>query len=396
MREALWITCLLALLMVCLLPAGALALPVLRRKLGRRGLGAFADTAAWRAAMERRAASLLRRMPLFPEEETFVYRLAARRRGVSRTKRSGRRAAKLLLAAGLYAEQNPVLFQAGKDYIAALFTPNGEWAVPMEQAEDALLAYAVLSYPGTDLHLVRPAMDQTARLLQALAGEADTIPAGRDHPALRLAQTLGAVCPFLAAYAAAYGEPFYLNLAMRQINEYLLNGMHPVQGIPAQGFDRNSGLPVGAFGWSGACAALAFGLMETDRYLPENDARKVRLQVHKRMLANRLRAMWAEDGSFPRLPAAQLPDSEAAAVLAAFLWDVCAKTQDQNGAGCIQNALNDLKSRTRLSGMVDFAQPESLHPGFYWDTSSPSSGALAAALFAAERIKVWGETLQAD
>ena len=28
------------------------------------------------------------------------------------------------------------------------------------------------------------------------------------------------------------------DLAMRQFNEYLLDGMHPVKGLPAEGFDR--------------------------------------------------------------------------------------------------------------------------------------------------------------
>lgn len=396
MREVIWITATLVFLLVCLLPVAALALPFLRRRFGRRGLGSFADTAAWRGAMERRAASLLRRPPVFPEEDPLAFRLALVRYGVDAQMLRRRRAAKLLLAAGLYAQRNPVLFHAGRRCMDAFLTEQGEWNFPLEQAGDALLAYAVLSYPGVKPQQVRPAMDQTARFLQSLAGEADTIPAGRAHPALRLAQTIGAACPFLAAYAAAYGEPFYLNLAMRQINEFLLNGMHPVQGIPAQGFDRGSGFPVGAFGWSGACAALAFGLMETDRYLPEHDARKVKLQIHKRLLADRLCALWAEDGRFPRVPASPLPDPEAAAVLAAFLWDVCAKTRDPNAIGCIRNAMDDLKSKTRLNGMVDFAQPESLLPGFYGEAAAPSAGALAAALFAAEKIAALETAVQAD
>ena len=150
----------------------------------------------------------------------------------------------------------------------------------MDHTEDALLAYAVLSYPGIELGHIRPAMEQTAHLLQSLAGESDTIPANPDAPDLRFARTIGDVCPFLAAYAAAYGEPFYLNLAMRQLNEYLLDGMHPVKGLPAEGFDRGSGLPIGSFGWSKACAALAFGMMETARYLPSSDSRSVKLAVH--------------------------------------------------------------------------------------------------------------------
>lgn len=383
MREQLWFAILIGVLIVGILAAAALLTPSVRRRIGRRGVGAFSDEVCWRAAMERKATALLHRMPFFPEEDT----LALHRSGKGRQTMRSRRAARLLLAAGLYEERNPALFQAGKAYLATLFTENGEWKVPIEQAENALLAYAVLSYPGTDLHVVRPAMEQTALLLQALAGESGTIPPNSQTPSLRLAQTIEDVCPFLAAYAAAYGEPFYLNLAMRQIDAYLLNGMHPAQGLPAQGFDCGGGLPIGAYGWSGACASLAFGMMETGRYLPVDDGRKVKLLIHSRLLAERLLALWAEDGSFPRLPFAALSDTQAAAVLSAFLWDAYQRTQEEAYLACVRRAMDDLRKRTRKNGMVDFGQPESLRPGFYCQAEAPTAGALAAALYAAVKTE---------
>lgn len=379
MREQLWIAVLIGVLVVGILAATALLTPSVRRRIGRRGIGAFSDEACWRAAMECKAAALLHHMPFFPEEDATALHRSRKSRQTMRS----RRAARLLLAAGLYEERNPALFQAGKACLATLFTEHGAWRVPIEQAEDALLAYAVLSYPGTDLHVVRPAMEQTARLMQSLAGESGTIPPNSQTPSIRLAQTVEDVCPFLAAYAAAYDEPFYLNLAMRQIDAYLLDGMHPVQGLPAEGFDCVSGLPLGAYGWSGACASLAFGIMETGRYLPADDARKVKLLIHSRLLAERLSALWAEDGSFPRLPFAALSDTQAAGVLSAFLWDDCKKTQNETYAVCVRRAMEDLRKRTRKNGMVDFGQPESLRPGFYREAEAPTAGALAAALYAA-------------
>lgn len=387
LHEQLLIAVLILLLVFCLLAGGALALPAARRWIGRRTIGAFSDAASWRGAMERKAAALLHHMPVFPEEDMPAFFFTLERNGVDHEKMLRRRAAKLLLAAGLYADRNPALFDAGREYIASLLTQNGEWKIPLEHTDDALLAYAVLSFPGTDLYLVRPAMEQTARLLQSLAGEGDTIPSDSRNPDIRLAQTVGDVCPFLSAYAAAYGEPFYLNLAMRQINEYLLNGMHPVQGLPAQGFDRNSGLPIGAFGWSGACAAVAFGMMETYRHLPREDARRVKLSIHSRLFADRLCVLWGNDGSFPRLPSSSLLDTEASAVLAVFLWDAYHKTQDEKYLNCIRRTMENLRMHTRKNGLVDFAQPESLRPGFYWDTEVPTAGALAAALFAVAKIE---------
>ena len=276
---------------------------------------------------------------------------------------------------------------AGRACAESLLLPDGKWKVPMDRAEDAFLAYAVLSFPGMELGRIRPAMEQTAHLLQSLAGESDTIPADPDAPDLRFARTVSDICPFLAAYAAAYEEPFYLNLAMRQLNEYLLGGMHPVQGLPAEGFDRGSGLPIGSFGWSKACAALAFGMMETARYLPGADFRSVKLRVHSRILADRLCPLWGEDGAFPRLPAASLPDTEAGAILTVFLWDVYQKTENEHYLDCVKRAMANLRNCTRKNGMVDFAQPESLRPGFYWETETPTVGALAAAFYAAVKTE---------
>lgn len=75
---------------------------------------------------------------------------------------------------GLRKDQAPGLFSAGRAYAESLLLPDGRWKIPMDHTEDALLAYAVLSYPGIELGHIRPAMEQTAHLLQSLAGESDT------------------------------------------------------------------------------------------------------------------------------------------------------------------------------------------------------------------------------
>lgn len=378
-----WIVFLLLLLLLCCMAICICLQPLLRRWFGRRGIGTFANEAEWRDAVGRKAEAMLRHMPAFPEEDTLTFRIAMRRSGVDAQRLVRVRTAKLLLAAGLAKDQAPGLFSAGRAYAESLLLPDGRWKIPMDHTEDALLAYAVLSYPGIELEHIRPAMEQTAHLLQSLAGESDTIPANPDAPDLRFARTIGDVCPFLAAYAAAYGEPFYLNLAMRQLNEYLLDGMHPVKGLPAEGFDRGSGLPIGSFGWSKACAALAFGMMETARYLPSSDSRSVKLAVHGCLLADRLCALCGRDGAFPRLPATSLPDTEAGAILTVFVWDIYQKTENKPYLDCVKRAMENLRKCTRKNGLVDFAQPESLRPGFYREREIPTAGALAAAFYAA-------------
>ena len=94
------------------------------------------------------AEAMLRHMPAFPEEDTLTFRIAMQRSGVDAQRLVRVRAAKLLLAAGLAKDQAPGLFSAGRAYAESLLLPDGRWKIPMDHTEDALLAYAVLSYPG--------------------------------------------------------------------------------------------------------------------------------------------------------------------------------------------------------------------------------------------------------
>ncbi len=369
----------LVLLLACVV--GAVALAVHRRSV-RSGDRMFQTEEEWRAAMEKQAAALLDRAL-----RKARGLLRVRRGGEETLAREQREMAKLLLAAGLYEDRAPALFQAGRAYIAALLTEEGAWRRPPVCAGDALLAYAVLTYPGTDPAVVRPAMEQTAMLLQALGEESGTVPADADRPRIRLAQTVADICPFLTAYANAYGEPFYCNLAMRQIDEYLRMGLHPFASLPAEGFDGDSGLPIGAFGWSGACEALAFGLMETGRHLPAEDARSVSLAVHSRLLAQQLCALWGENSCFPRLPSSGAVDTEASAMIAVFLQDAYQGVQEGRPPACIRSVKKELLRRTKQNGCVGAAQPPNQAFGIYSEEEIQTVGALAAALYAAAKLE---------
>ncbi len=357
----------------------------LHRRSACSNTGKFSTKEEWRAAMEKRAAALLDGRRLLGTRRIGPWH--ARRGGGDSLVQGRREMAKLLLAAGLYERLTPALFQAGQTHIASLLTQEGAWRSQPVCAGDALLAYAVLSYPGTDLAFVRPAMEQTALLLQGLAGETGTVPADTTRPSIRLAQTVADICPFLTAYAAAYGEPFYRNLAMRQMDEYLRMGLHPSAGLPAEGFDSSSGLPVGAFGWSGACEALAFGLMETIRQLPVEDACSVSLAVHSRLLAGRLCALWEGNGCFPRLPASSLTDIEASSIIAAFLQDAYQRTKDRQYLAPIFCTQKELRRRTGQNGWVGAAQPPNEAIGFYSTEETATVGALAAALYAVAKLE---------
>lgn len=86
---------------------------------------------------------------------------------------------------------------------------------------------------------------------------------------------------------------------------------------------------------------------------------------------------------FPRLPATSLPDTEAGAILTVFVWDIYQKTENKSYLDCVKRAMENLRKCTRKNGLVDFAQPESLRPGFYREREIPTAGALAAAFYAA-------------
>ena len=66
----------------------------------------------------------------------------------------------------------------------------------------------------------------------------------------RLVDTLGMVCPFLAEYGCCRKKPEAVELAVRQITDYLKFGIDARSGLLFHGYNpADSNRPVGVVGW---------------------------------------------------------------------------------------------------------------------------------------------------
>lgn len=71
---------------------------------------------------------------------------------------------------------------------------------------------------------------------------------------------IGLACPFLCRFGALFGKPEYEELALRQIEGFLAQGMDGKTGLPYHGFHLAEGRKYGIIGWGRAVGWLLRGV----------------------------------------------------------------------------------------------------------------------------------------
>lgn len=74
------------------------------------------------------------------------------------------------------------------------------------------------------------------------------------------ADTLGLVCPFLYRYGMTFDRQEYMELAVKQIANFLAYGMDGVSGLPYHGYDMTDGCKYGVIGWGRAAGWVLRGM----------------------------------------------------------------------------------------------------------------------------------------
>lgn len=74
------------------------------------------------------------------------------------------------------------------------------------------------------------------------------------------ADTLGLVCPFLYRYGMIFNRQECMELAMKQIANFLAYGMDGVSGLPYHGYDMTDGCKYGIIGWGRAVGWMLRGM----------------------------------------------------------------------------------------------------------------------------------------
>ena len=349
----------------------------------RIGIGRFPDEEAWRDAAAERAMKWLLRTPtvrltdqtrlLWLDMLRGEYRRAAIQHwqeaalvlGLTELAGFGTAASGVDVPAARFSSRMRAVL--GR-FFSRKFDESGGWREQPEQVDAAMLAWAVMA-SGLEPDRYRRAFEQTAELVLRHVG-GDGLVQYRQGAVggYRYVDTIGLVCPFLAAYGLTYGREDCVDLAVRQIDAYDRHGMHPDLHLPYHAYAAGDGRPLGLCGWGRGLAWYAIGLADVWRLLPASDRRKAELEARIARLAQAAARFQQPDGSWrwtvtrPETRA----DSSVTAALAWFLLRAAAASGAPGDAReRARRALAHLRGVTRRSGAIDFAQGDTRDIGVY-------------------------------
>ncbi|MDR3312997.1 MAG: glycoside hydrolase family 88 protein [Oscillospiraceae bacterium] len=347
------------------------------RWLARIHIGHWPSAAIWAAAVERRCHRQWKRPPAVPL--TDATGLAARlllcgRQGGKRLRFWHRASLALALPSAAAA--------------ASLRPPEGlppgvEWGVA---------AFAALR--GGQSHTERWIHDLAEAFLRRAAEAGGTLPYSAALPQLRLVDTLWMVCPFLFLYGAQAQDARCTDLAKRQLQEYLAQGLHPLTGLPAHSFAPPDGTPAGVYGWGRGCAFLFLALTQSAAALDAAAAERTWLVEQALAFSKALLRIKLPGGGWPWLPLAEdRPEASATAMLGygfALLAELLPDAHMQEKSTCLEaakQAQNCLMPLTRRDGAVDFAQGDTQGIGLYSTRREPLPLAQAFSLCLAKALQ---------
>lgn len=85
-----------------------------------------------------------------------------------------------------------------------------------------------------------------------------------------LIDSIGMICPFLTRYGSLTGNNKSMDLAIKQINNFMSYGLDKDTNLPYHGFDHSTGQKLGIIGWGRGLGWLLIGVIDSIEYLPKN------------------------------------------------------------------------------------------------------------------------------
>lgn len=366
-------------------------IPFIRRWLSRIKIGQWNTKEDWSAAVQEAMLAQLKKTPVVPLSDNTRLTIMERLKGTYKSKNlQNWQQAALLLGANELCDCDEVKGQLKKFIDSKIDYESGEWIEWSEKAENAMLAFAILSSPVCVKQKIKPAMKKTAEVLFDMAEKYKTIPYDISVSDIRFVDTVGMVCPFLIKYGLTYSDENAVELGIRQLKEFCETGLNKDFCLPIHCFDKRNNLPLGIFAWGRGCGWFALGLMDSFLSLleaPNPDIfRDSQAYIFKKMscYADTLLNYQTTDGAWCRqILLADSGESSATAMIGWFMKKMFVLTGDQKYNNSAEQAKKFLISCTRLNGTVDYAQGDTKGIGFY----SLIMDSMPAALGFALRIK---------
>ncbi len=293
---------------------------------------------------------------------------------------------------------DPEAFAAIKHYADEMIDIHGHFYNPPDSVNDGAIGCSLVFLAGsTKEERYRKACDELASyFISYSARHSGLVPyiAHKDEE-LMLIDTIGLMCPFLAQYSKMTGKPEALDLAIRQIDEFMAHSIDFKSGIPFHGYNRRcDDYLVGVVGWGRGLGWLVTGVGKVLTEIPSQDPRRERLVAYSQRIIKVAIQTQRPDGVWGNMitVSSSLKDSSATAMITVFLiqcrrQEVVGPEIDAN----ISRAVESLRRNTRKNGVLDFAQGDVIDLNRHsrnWGATMYGQGALLSALVELANLKL--------
>lgn len=333
--------------------------------LRRYRIGRWADETQWAEAVKNCAKKWLLNPPVVSSIDESQYRLVKKLKGqtISATIQSWQNAG---LSLGVQAAANTPQEKALlRKWERKLLNSDGTWKTPLKKVDWAMLGYALLKQSNEPKQM-KPAANQVLQVIMDNLCEDGMISYSQGkNTTTRYVDTLGMICPFLAAYGRLYHAPEAIALAVKQIELFRKNGLYTGTSLPCHAYDAKERLPFGIYGWGRGTAWYTIALVDTWRELPEGSDKK-KLQAWIKEAAESYIQYQKSDGAYNTiLQGSGQYDSSATAAMAYF-YHVCAGIFDDNNyADISRKCLKRLMLVTMRDGAIDQCQGDTHGIGIF-------------------------------
>lgn len=242
------------------------------------------------------------------------------------------------------------------EYADALLTPQGDWRAHLESPPQALDGYNLLM-----LHRLAPS-PRYANGLKAMANHfvnncprlGGCLPYSRDGK-LMLVDTLGMLCPFLAAYGRDFNDRQAIDLAKNQLRDFIDHNLDPASHLPFHGYFATGPYRLGAHGWGRGVGWYMIGFADTLIELDPVDDGYVELKQALLHAVHSLQDTQRSDGNWGWVTV--LPETQSDTSVASFCGYALARAKRANLISddfdsMIVQALSALEAASAADGTV--------------------------------------------
>ncbi|MGS2779041.1 glycoside hydrolase family 88 protein [Robertmurraya sp. GLU-23] len=348
--------------------------PIIKNWLGRIKIGKYEDPEVWSTSIRKKAVDWLLKTPKIKVTDNSRLIIIDMLNG-NYTKNAIQhwQQAALIFGLGEYLKttDDPTIKKAIHKFLDSTFDSNGQWRQEPRHIDVAILAYAIMKLNFININKYKKAFDAVWDLIMKHKGHDGTIYYRETMKQYRYVDTIGFICPFLIKYGVMYKKEECIELALYQIKNYELYGVHNLHAIPVHAYHIETKMPLGLYGWGRGLGWYAIGLIDSWNELPFKKKPELETLVVK--FAKSIIEYQQQDGSWGWTVSRResTKDSSTAAALGWFLINAgkINEISDQcfNSA---EKAVSYLMKVTRRSGEIDFSQGDTKDIGVYSNSFS--------------------------